>query len=41
LLFATLATLFFVPTLFSVIHGWLARRSKRAADATPALDLED
>jgi multidrug efflux pump subunit AcrB len=41
LLFATLATLFFVPTLFSVIHGWLARRSKRDVGATPAVDLED
>jgi len=41
LLFATLATLFFVPTLFSVIHGHLARRSQRAAAAAPAADLED
>jgi multidrug efflux pump subunit AcrB len=41
LLFATLATLFFVPTLFSVIHGWLARRSKRAAGTTPGINLED
>ena len=31
LLFATAATLFFVPTFFSVIHGWLGRRRKRAA----------
>src|ERR1700722_1508717 len=41
LLFATLATLFFVPTFFSVIHGYLARRSKRAAATAPATDLED
>ena len=26
LLFATVATLFFVPCVFSIIHGWLARR---------------
>jgi multidrug efflux pump subunit AcrB len=25
LLFATVATLFFVPVVFSVIHGWRAR----------------
>ena len=30
LVFATAATLFFVPTFFSVIHGWLARRRKQA-----------
>jgi multidrug efflux pump subunit AcrB len=41
LLFATLATLFFVPTFFSVIHGWLARRSKRAAAPTGGTELED
>jgi multidrug efflux pump subunit AcrB len=28
LLFATVSTLFFVPTLFSVMHGWLARRRR-------------
>jgi multidrug efflux pump subunit AcrB len=41
LLFATAATLFFVPTLFSVIHGWLAARNKRAAAAAAPTDLED
>jgi multidrug efflux pump subunit AcrB len=40
LLFATAATLFFVPTFFSVIHGWLGRRNRAAANAVPA-DLED
>jgi Cu/Ag efflux pump CusA len=25
LLFATVATLFFVPVVFAVIHGWRAR----------------
>jgi multidrug efflux pump subunit AcrB len=28
LLLATLATLFFVPVFFSVIHGWLEKRSR-------------
>jgi multidrug efflux pump subunit AcrB len=40
LVFATAATLFFVPTFFSVIHGWLGRRNKAAANAAPT-DLED
>ncbi len=31
LLFATLATLFFVPCVFSIIHGRLERRRQRAA----------
>jgi len=30
LLFATLATLFFVPCVFAIIHGWLERRRHRA-----------
>jgi multidrug efflux pump subunit AcrB len=38
LLFATSATLFFVPTFFSVIHGWLAKRRKRAAANLPSLE---
>jgi len=29
LLLATVATLFFVPVFFSVVHGWLERRRKR------------
>jgi multidrug efflux pump subunit AcrB len=41
LLFATLATLFFVPTFFSVVHGWLGKRSKSAADRASATELED
>jgi multidrug efflux pump subunit AcrB len=40
LLFATVATLFFVPTLFGVIHGRLERGRQRAA-AMGATDLED
>ncbi len=31
LLFATVATLFFVPCVFSIIHGYLARRRQRLA----------
>jgi multidrug efflux pump subunit AcrB len=41
LLFATLATLFFVPTFFSVIHGWLGKRSKSNSDRAGVTDLED
>jgi multidrug efflux pump subunit AcrB len=26
LLFATVATLFFVPVVFSLVHGWLGKR---------------
>jgi len=29
LIFATIATLFFVPCVFSMVHGWLGRRGKR------------
>ena len=31
LLFATVATLFFVPVFFSIVHGWLERRKKAHA----------
>ena len=34
LLFATVSTLFFVPTFFSVLHGWLERK-RRAREAQP------
>ena len=39
LLFATVSTLFFVPTFFNVLHGWLGRRrrprpSRRAGTVT-------
>jgi multidrug efflux pump subunit AcrB len=33
LLFATFATLFFVPCVFSIIHGWLERKKYRTAAA--------
>jgi multidrug efflux pump subunit AcrB len=36
LLFATVATLFFVPCVFSIIHGYLARRRHRNASAQRA-----
>jgi multidrug efflux pump subunit AcrB len=37
LLFATVATLFFVPCVFSIIHGYLERRKQRGIDAEPAM----
>ncbi len=40
LIFATVSTLFFVPTFFHVLHGWLERRRRRRAETTaPAGDL--
>jgi CzcA family heavy metal efflux pump len=36
LLLATVATLFFVPAFFSVVHGWLEGRRKTAKDAAEA-----
>jgi multidrug efflux pump subunit AcrB len=41
LIFATAATLFFVPTFFSVIHGWLGTRNQRVAKANAAAEFED
>ncbi len=41
LIFATVATLFFVPTFFSVLHGRLERRRRRAAGAGQPITLED
>ncbi|KAA6463402.1 efflux RND transporter permease subunit [Acidobacteria bacterium AB60] len=42
LLLATVATLFFVPVFFSVMHGWLERRRRaHAAPSTPTLDEFD
>jgi multidrug efflux pump subunit AcrB len=37
LLFATIATLFFVPCVFSIIHGWLESRRHRGHSEEPAL----
>jgi multidrug efflux pump subunit AcrB len=36
LLFATFATLFFVPCVFSIIHGWLEKRRHSKATPQPA-----
>jgi Cu/Ag efflux pump CusA len=36
LLLATVATLFFVPAFFSVVHGWLEGRRRTAKDAAEA-----
>jgi Cu/Ag efflux pump CusA len=36
LLLATVATLFFVPAFFSVVHGWLEGRRKAAYGAAMA-----
>ncbi len=43
LLLATVATLFFVPVFFSVVHGWLGRRQHKPAyaDSAPAFDELD
>jgi multidrug efflux pump subunit AcrB len=40
LLFATVSTLLFVPTFFSVVHGWLEKRRSRVAREFPQ-DGED
>jgi len=37
LLFATIATLFFVPCVFSIIHGRLERRRQRASEHRPVV----
>jgi multidrug efflux pump subunit AcrB len=44
LLLATVATLFFVPVFFAVVHGWLGRREHKpayAAASAPAFDEFD
>ncbi len=41
LCFATLATLFFVPTFFSLLHSWLERRRRRNAEKWQQGNLED
>jgi Cu/Ag efflux pump CusA len=41
LLLATVATLFFVPTFFSFIHGRLERRRKRESDDDSDADRLD
>ncbi|HEY1986705.1 MAG TPA: efflux RND transporter permease subunit [Terracidiphilus sp.] len=41
LLLATVATLFFVPVFFSVVHGWLGRRRERALATTSGAIFDD
>jgi multidrug efflux pump subunit AcrB len=41
LLLATVATLFFVPTFFCVVHGWLENRRRVAAGASPAGTIDE
>jgi multidrug efflux pump subunit AcrB len=41
LLLATVATLFFVPTFFSVVHGWLEGRRKTAQGAVRAGTIDE
>jgi multidrug efflux pump subunit AcrB len=41
LLLATVATLFFVPAFFSVVHGWLESRRKSADSATRAGTIDE
>ena len=36
LLFATVATLFFVPVVFALIHGWRAARAASGGGPAPA-----
>jgi multidrug efflux pump subunit AcrB len=41
LLLATVATLFFVPVFFSVVHGWLEFRRKRKLPASIQLRMDE
>jgi multidrug efflux pump subunit AcrB len=41
LMLATVATLFFVPAFFSVVHGWLEGRRKAAHGATRAGTIDE
>jgi multidrug efflux pump subunit AcrB len=41
LLLATVATLFFVPTAFSMVHGWLERRRKNARGVARATAFDE
>ncbi|MGD0292260.1 MAG: efflux RND transporter permease subunit [Terracidiphilus sp.] len=41
LLLATVATLFFVPAFFSIVHGWLERRRKTAHGAAMAGTIDE
>jgi multidrug efflux pump subunit AcrB len=41
LLLATVATLFFVPAFFSVVHGWLEKRSRSKQRASQAATFDE
>jgi HAE1 family hydrophobic/amphiphilic exporter-1 len=41
LLLATVATLFFVPAFFAVVHGWLEGRRKTTGSATRAGTIDE
>ena len=41
LLLATVATLFFVPAFFSVVHGWLGRRRKLAYGTASTANFDE
>jgi multidrug efflux pump subunit AcrB len=41
LLLATVATLFFVPTAFSMVHGWLEHRRKNKSGAARAVAFDE
>jgi multidrug efflux pump subunit AcrB len=41
LLLATVATLFFVPVFFSIVHSWLERRRKRAVATTSGTSIDE
>jgi multidrug efflux pump subunit AcrB len=41
LLLATVATLFFVPAFFSVVHGWLEKRSRSKRRETQAATFDE
>jgi multidrug efflux pump subunit AcrB len=41
LMLATIATLFFVPVFFSVVHGWLERRRKSSRTASRASTADE
>jgi len=41
LLLATVATLFFVPATFSVVHGWQERRRKTAHGAALSRTIDE
>ncbi|HWE86922.1 MAG TPA: efflux RND transporter permease subunit [Terracidiphilus sp.] len=41
LLLATVATLFFVPAFFSIVHGWLEQRRRRAVSGSSNAVLDE